>query len=253
MLSSAGAGSSPPLPLREGGDGSGGSAYAQAEFKAVDCMRVIREYVSQIDALSADDDPVLRGDLLLNIRKTDNTLHRTMLDAWRYARQEQRTKELKELQHQCTATQELARRRYSSRPDAAAAAPFVFSQLEDEHGAEARQAAYDLHQDVEFAEFFAKTRERDQEMDVALDRIHAGVLRVNDNAHGIQDELQVQEVMLKETDKKTDETMGQLASMNKKIQKAIKKLGKSRLITYVVLCVILVVLIIVIVFLAKSL
>lgn len=58
--------------------------------------------------------------------------------------------------------------------------------------------------------------------------------------------------MLKDTEKQADKNEAQLSGMNRRLLKTIKKLGKSRLITYVVLCVILIVLIIVVIFLGKS-
>lgn len=230
-----------------------------AEGKASDCMRMIREYTSQLDALSPSEDPAVRNDLLLNIRKLDNTLRRVMLDAKRFAVKERRAAELKRLQHHCATTQALVRSRYSSSPVSGVA--FLTRDGEaamgdDEMAADdggAPLERYDIHQDVEFAQFFAETKERDASIEAHLDRIHEGVLRVSENAHGIQDELQVQSEVMKDTDGKVEENQGRLTSMNKRMRKAIKKLGKSRLITYGVMCLILTVLIIVIGFLAKAL
>ncbi|KPA79736.1 putative transmembrane protein [Leptomonas pyrrhocoris] len=254
---------SPPLlPLQEDEVAYTRTPYQEAELRAASTMKEIREYITLVDKLTPGDSPARRLELNNNIRKLETELRSIMLEARRLAVMERRVESYGKLQQQCTTTQQLIRAHYGALVGLQSGAT-PFSLLDDDAeptaddggGRESSGAGgthYDIAQDQEFQDFFIETRQNDAQIDAALDRIEFGVQRVNDNAQGIHNELHEQRSVLKETDKQVGRNEAQISGMNRRLLKTIKKLGKSRLITYVVLCVILIVLIIVIIFLGKS-
>lgn len=258
----------PALPLheqREAEKGEGRSPYREAQLQAAEAMQSIRAAVADVDALTPQHSPSTRVELINRIRRGDAELRRLMVEARRLAHDERRSEELLLLEAQNEKTERLVQTRLAAgglssssaaAPDGvhafAGADPFASREAGGGEGRDHGEP-YNLHQDVEFAEFFALTQQRDTEIDQALDRIHHGVKRLNDNAKSVHEELHVQEKLLDRTEKDVETNKAKMQGMNVRMRKAIKKLGKSRLITYAVLCVILVVLIIVIVLLGKSL
>lgn len=249
----------PPLPLQEDEVVKTRTPYQEAELRAASTMKQIREYITLVDKLTPSDSPAKRLELNNSIRRSETELRSLMLEARRLAVMERRVGAYGKLQQQGTTTQQLIRAHYGALVGLDSGANH-FALMEEE-GAEPTAGTgcggdsrthYDIAQDQEFQDFFIETRQNDAQIDAALDRIEFGVQRVNENAQGIHNELHEQRSILKEAEKQTDRNEAQLSSVNRRLLKAIKKLGKSRLITYVVLCVILIVLIIVIIFLGKS-
>lgn len=254
----------PPLPLHEDEAVVTRSPYQEAELSAVAVMRRIREMVTQVDRLSDTDGPARRLELSNHIRRCEAELRTTVQEARRLAVVERRTESYDKLQAQATATQQLIRAHYGALAGLSGNGANFVAFTQDEEDGETEPAAgaaggaapvlrYDIAQDREFQDYVAETQRNDAQIEAALDRIEFGMQRVNDNAQGTQHELDAQESTLRHTSKKAEKNEAHMTGMNKKLQRAIKKLGKSRLITYCVLCVILVVLIIVIIFLGKSL
>lgn len=257
------AASPPPLPLQEDEvvvDTH--TPYQAAELKAATTMKDIREAITLVDKLTSSDSPARRLELHNAIRRSETELRAVMLEARRLAVMERRVESYGKLQQQSSTTQQLIRAHYGALAGLETGAnAFALNDDNTEPAALGAAAAggeegsgmhYDIAQDQEFQNFFIETRQNDAEIDAALDRIEFGVQRVNENAQGIHHELDEQRSMLRDAEKQADRNEAQLKGVNRRIAKVIKKLGKSRLFTYVVLCVILIVLIIVIIFLGKS-
>jgi hypothetical protein len=250
--------SPPPLPLQEDELVESRTPYQEAELRAASTMKDIREYITLVDKLTSSDSPAKRLELNNNIRKLETELRSLMLDARRLAVMERRVESYGKLQQQSTTTQQLIRAHYGALVGLEGGANHFAlmgdgaEPTKEDGGSGGGGTHYDIAQDQEFQDFFIETRQNDAQIDAALDRIEFGVQRVNENAQGIHNELREQDSMLKETGKQAERNEAQLSGMNRRLLKTIKKLGKSRLITYVVLCVILIVLIIVVIFLGKS-
>lgn len=258
--SAAAATATPPLPLHEAGDRSSCSPYEVAQRRAVDMMLEIRECITRAGGASEDSkNPARRMELHNSIRRAAAQLNTLMQETRRLAALEHRLESYERLERQHVATTQLIRAQYSSllglRTGASGldAAGGEGGEPTALSSAECIAPPYDLSKDTDFVQFFSETKQNDAEIDATLDRIHTGVQRLHETARDIHGELDVQKTMLEDTDKAVDVNEAKLSTMNQKLAKTIKKLGKSRLIVYVVCCVILIVLIIVIIFLGKSL
>lgn len=246
----------PSLPLKEGEgeeEEMPNSRYREAEVRSSECMQRVRELITELDALPPDGN---RMELQRRILQSDSDLRRSMDDAKRLSIVERQSQRYQELNVHYAATQQLVQTHCGGGGGGGGAAGFTvfsFNDIQDEPVArEGTTTPYNVHQDPEFMQFFSDVHQKDVQMDEALDRIHFGVMRVGENAQGIKTELDTQNHLLKRTDTKVQQQEEHVKGMNKKIKKAIKQLGKSRIIAYAILCVILIVLIIVIIVLAKS-
>ncbi|KAK7194512.1 hypothetical protein NESM_000368300 [Novymonas esmeraldas] len=267
MLSGSSSPPPPPLPLHEDEVAVTRSPYQEAELHAIALMRSVREHMTVVDRLTAQDSPAKRLELHNSIRKCEAELRVALQEASRHAVMERRADSFCKLQAQGTTTQQLIRAHYGTLAGlggVGGANHFSLADAEDttepvgatdqaRDDGDGRAPHYDIAQDHEFHVFFEETQRNDARVDAALDRIEFGVQRIHENAHGIHDELDAQESVLRRAGKKADSNEAAMSGMSRRLQRTIRKLGKSRLITYAVLCVVLLVLIVVIIILGKSL
>jgi hypothetical protein len=89
-----------------------------------------------------------------------------------------------------------------------------------------------LRSDEEFQVFFDTLMKQDHVMDKQLDRIHAGILRLRDNADLLANELKVQDKLIDDTETKVDKTSVKLKSLNKTLKMTLKKVDSSNMCIY---------------------
>lgn len=90
-----------------------------------------------------------------------------------------------------------------------------------------------LRSDAEFQLFFDTLMKQDHVMDKQLDRIHAGLLRLRENADMITTELKIQDALIDDTEAKVDAVSGKLKSLNKTLKETIKQVDSSKMCVYV--------------------
>ncbi|KEG13251.1 syntaxin [Trypanosoma grayi] len=267
------AASAPQLPLHEGEEmqlRSKMTPYEECQLRVADRMRRIRELVTQLDALPTRASRTDRVELCQQIRREERQVKVDVQDARKLALSESRQREFEILSHHFKGTLELVRNRYGgglplaeAGDTAAGGASSVFADLDNavsQSGALAAEAdkmvpgpehSYNIHNDVEFTQFFLNTHKNDMVIDEALDRIYSGVQRVNDNATQITFELRMQEQKLDGSEKKMNTVHSKLGRLNARLKKAIKDVGRSMLIVYFLCCLILLIIIVVIYVMAK--
>jgi syntaxin of plants SYP7 len=96
-----------------------------------------------------------------------------------------------------------------------------------------------LRSESEFQQFFSTLMKQDHLMESQLDRIHAGILRLRDNADTLSNELNVQDALIDDTEAKVDAVTGKLKSVNKTLKATLKQVESSRMCMYVFCCLIL--------------
>lgn len=101
-------------------------------------------------------------------------------------------------------------------------------------------------------ELHASIHTQDVNVDQSLERLYAGVQRLGENARGIRDELREQDAILDSVEENIKSNETHAISANVKLRRAMKKMGKCKICTYLICLAIVVVLIVVIIFLAKS-
>jgi syntaxin of plants SYP7 len=109
--------------------------------------------------------------------------------------------------------------------DNSTTSPSVLSQL---------QRLRSAREDAEFREFFASVQANDDLMDAALDRLSDGLARLLDNARGVQDELATQENLLQVTEQRLDTNAADIATLNRRLRRAIRDMNDSSICVYVV-------------------
>jgi hypothetical protein len=96
-----------------------------------------------------------------------------------------------------------------------------------------------LREDDEFRQFFQSVEQRNVQFDAALDRIHAGVLRLGDMAQGLKTELDLQSQLLDTTEAKTDAVAGKLKGLNRQLKKTIKAVDSDKMCMYLICFIVL--------------
>ncbi|ORC89598.1 syntaxin [Trypanosoma theileri] len=270
----------PQLPLQENKEEGGvqphsgqvkATSYEAAQFRTADCLRQIRELVTQLDDMHTGANHKECFELSQQIRRVEGQAKLEMQTAKKLALVERRQHEFELLSRHFKSTINLVRDRYGGGLPAVklddknvqnTSVPFtgfknsleestVFSERGDITSSHPSHG-YNIRDDKEFIQFFQSTQKNDMMIDEALDRIYTGVQRLNENAIQITSELQVQEQMLEETEQKVDYVHGKLGKLNIKIREAIRKMDRPMMAVYAVCCLILMAIITVIYFMVKS-
>ncbi|EAN76469.1 syntaxin, putative [Trypanosoma equiperdum] len=90
-----------------------------------------------------------------------------------------------------------------------------------------------------FLQFFEETRKRDAEIDQVLERISAGVTRLQENALTLRSELCTQQRLLDDTEEKVDGIHAKLDSLNIKLRRTLEQVDKDRMSVYILCCLLL--------------
>eukprot|EP01065_Artemidia_motanka_P035010 TRINITY_DN4296_c3_g2_i1.p1 TRINITY_DN4296_c3_g2~~TRINITY_DN4296_c3_g2_i1.p1 ORF type:complete len:336 (+),score=71.09 TRINITY_DN4296_c3_g2_i1:66-1010(+) len=94
--------------------------------------------------------------------------------------------------------------------------------------------------DPEFQAFYVGMRQRDVEIDEALDRVAAGAKRLRVHAETMHDELKVQDRLLDKVNQKTDDRLEELKAVNSKLERTLKEVESDKFMCYVI-CLVLIV------------
>ncbi|RNF12647.1 syntaxin [Trypanosoma rangeli] len=265
----------PLLPLREG-EGvhpqrrRGVTPYEEAQLEAAVRIRRIRELVMQLDGMHPEADLASRVKLSQQIRKDERQAKVEMQSARRLALSEGRMPDFEVLLHHFNTMLDLVQEHYDgrlpvARPSGVTSARAPLASADCKHAvnqgaflstysgniAPGPGNAYNIHDDVEFLQFFNGTQKNDTAIDESLDRIYGGVQRLNENATHITSELRTQEQMLDETEQKVGDIHGNLGKLNVRLKNILKTMDRPMIIVYLLCCLILLAIIVVIYFMVK--
>ena len=215
--------------------------YGAAQYRIADKMRLMRVYISQLDELGPRATPTEKVELSQKIRKEETKIKKDMLEAKNLAMKEKKQQDYDALQEHVKKTQSMYRARFGGPTEDVAATSYGSTnsrytgklssvELDSDLGA---AGGYSLREDDEFQQFFSQVQKTDAAMDQALDRIGAGVQRLQDQALGFKQELKVQEVLIEETEQKVDNISASMKGLNKKLKETIKQVDQDKLCCYI--------------------
>ena len=216
------------------------SPYQQAQYKVACEMRNTRENIAELEGLGAKASITRKTELSNTIRKQLTNMKRETDALQKIAVKEQKKDEYDQLVGHVKKTANLFKAR-SGRvvDDNVVPAPGTSLSKIDLEMNDIGAPALSLRDDEEFVQFFEQTKKRDVEIDQALDRLGQGVTRLHENATMIKTELQIQKVLLDETEQKVDKVHANLQGVNKKLKETIKQIDNDRMCLYVFCCILL--------------
>eukprot|EP01006_Ploeotia_vitrea_P039702 TRINITY_DN66366_c4_g1_i1.p2 TRINITY_DN66366_c4_g1~~TRINITY_DN66366_c4_g1_i1.p2 ORF type:complete len:297 (-),score=46.36 TRINITY_DN66366_c4_g1_i1:1520-2338(-) len=91
-----------------------------------------------------------------------------------------------------------------------------------------------IMEDQEFQQYMTQIRQKDQQMDAALDVIASGLQRLNQTAKNIGTELKKQDVLLNNIDTAVDEAQEELNTMNKRMNKIVNSVKRDACCMYII-------------------
>ncbi|KEG11697.1 syntaxin [Trypanosoma grayi] len=225
------------------------SAYDKGQYEIACCMKRVRENIVRMEDAADTMDITQRAEVSNSIRRDMSNMKKNAYTLYRVAVKEGRREDYNQLMAHINKTEQLKRASYGgqltgdvidregSGIGAAGANTFNADSSAMHRSGEPLMSARD---DEEFALFFEQTKKRDLEMDDALDRIGVGLTRLNENALSLQSELSTQQRLLDDTEVKVDGVHVKLTSMNARLRKTLKELGKDRIAMYVFCCILLI-------------
>ncbi len=222
--------------------------YGAAQYRITDKMRLMRVYITQLDELGPRATPTEKVEISQKIRKEEMKVKKEMIEAKALAVKEKKQQDFETLQEHVKKTQSLYRARFGGPADEVAASSYgstnsrytgKLSSVELDSDMGSATGGYSLRDDDEFQQFFQQVQKNDAAMDQALDRIGAGVLRLQDQALGFKQELKVQSTLIDETERKVDDVSTKMKGLNKKLKQTIKQVDQDKMCCYL-LCFIIV-------------
>jgi hypothetical protein len=218
--------------------------YEAEQFRIADRMRIIRTFVTELDALPVNTPPSRRVQLSNQIRKEEQKIKQSLATALSLAKKEKKQTEYDVLIGHFKKTQELVRHRSSAPtteglempqgPVYGAVSPTQVELLDS-----LPSGGYNIRSDEEFVQFFAQVQENDVRIDQALDRIHLGVQRLAHTASSISAELKVQDNLLDDTEAKVDKATASIKGLNRKLKETLREVDKDKFCLYIFCCFIL--------------
>eukprot|EP00761_Pharyngomonas_kirbyi_P013348 gb/GECH01013376.1/.p1 GENE.gb/GECH01013376.1/~~gb/GECH01013376.1/.p1 ORF type:complete len:293 (+),score=102.55 gb/GECH01013376.1/:1-879(+) len=95
--------------------------------------------------------------------------------------------------------------------------------------------------DIDLSEFQTQLKETDAQIDEGLDYIHSGVVRLKNLATNVNDELQTQDVMLDEIERKIEKNDEGIQQLNTKLKKSLDQAGGcTRFVIVIIMVVIMI-------------
>lgn len=217
------------------------SAYEQQQFKLACSMKRTRDHINELEQLPAGAPVDQRARLGNQVRREIQGLSSEARALRPLALKEGKMTEYNQLALHVNRTEKLSKGRKQD-DDADVTAPSAgrgVKNLDDLEMGDVGESGPSLRDDPEFAQFFEQTKKNDQEIDLALDRIGAGVTRLKNTALTIRDELKLQEALLQDTEDKVTNVHGKMKGLNKKLKETLKKVDKDRFCLYIFCCILL--------------
>eukprot|EP01062_Namystynia_karyoxenos_P002935 TRINITY_DN11025_c0_g1_i1.p1 TRINITY_DN11025_c0_g1~~TRINITY_DN11025_c0_g1_i1.p1 ORF type:complete len:299 (+),score=132.12 TRINITY_DN11025_c0_g1_i1:134-1030(+) len=228
--------------------------YEKGRYEAAQQMSRIRNDIQSLDDLQQSGKMTAqkKAELSNRVRKGLGSLKTQVKELAKDADKEGKLRpgpdgspsDYDELSKHMTRTQQLWRRRNAQRETAA-----DDEEEDDGSGSGARpmktiddlreqtpmgEGLIDPRQDEEFQVFFEQTKQRDQEIDEALDRVHAGITRLHQNALSIKDELACQNKLLEGMNEKAAQRTEELRHLNTKLKDTLKEVEKDKFCCYLI-------------------
>jgi len=226
--------------------------FQKGQYTMALSMKKIRENIAQLDVMERENaSTASRAELGNAIRKEIANLKRDAVNVKNFAQAEGKRSEYDTLLMHKNKTEQLFQARfiqdYGTRAALSAAAAggpnskSATSELSSLMKGDSVElsAKHSIHDDEEFQLFFVNTKVIDKKIDQALDRIGQGVQRLHENALQVNNELRIQEVLLKDTENKLDRINEQMYTLNGKLRKTLEQVDKDKCCVYLVCCVLL--------------
>lgn len=222
--------------------------FEKKQFKMANTMAGIRSNISELDEMKQSGENTRRkAELSQKIRKDIRDLKKEAVVAKTAAHMEGEGKkgDYERLVGHVKKTDDLYTSRFSSQIDDDTKRLLGRGAGQDSNGGGIRpinnldeemsnlgQPMVNLREDEEFQQFFMQTRQNDQKMEEALDRISAGVQVLDQQARNINAELKVQAKQLEQIENKTENITADLKSVNKRLKDTIKKVEGDKMCIY---------------------
>lgn len=216
------------------------SQYEGAQFKLAVHMKEYRESAAELERLG-DTGSVSRKAALNNfLRRQKDSMKAELKECQKLASKDANDrKAYARLEEHFRNTEGLHRKRESDTSYGTANTGVKRVDDLDDLSMPDTSGGVSLHDDAEFAQFFATLRENDTQIDQALTRIEQGVTRLKNTALNIKDEMKLQNVLLDHTEQKVDNVHGKLRGLNKKLKETLKKVDRDRMCLYIFCCILL--------------
>lgn len=231
------------------------SPYQRTEYLTASAIQELREtmrtYEEMENGVPRQFGPADVARCRQRMRKQEIEISKMGKDALRLARAERKESEARELLRHIDGAKQYYRQRFrlvttggdGSNSDADRAISPINSAtnfgrndaapLLGSDSINATDFGTSLRSEAEFQQFFSTMMKQDHLMDAQLDRIHAGILRLRDNADMLSNELKVQDALIDDTEDKVDAVTGKLKSLNKTLKQTLKQVDSGRMCIYV--------------------
>ncbi|KAH9577794.1 hypothetical protein LSM04_004571 [Trypanosoma melophagium] len=224
------------------------TAYEKGQYRIACFMKRVRDSIAHMETKGDSMNITQRGEVSNSIRRDISNMKKEVVILNRIAMKEGRREDYNQLMIHVNKTEQLQRERFGgplvdndvnigSNSGFGVSAVTVFTHDDSSQGS--TEPLLSARDDEEFAVFFEQTKKRDIEIDQSLDRIGAGLTRLNENAMLLNAELSTQQRLLNETETKVDDVHGKLVSMNSRLRKTLKQMDKDRVAIYIVCCILL--------------
>ncbi|ORC91215.1 syntaxin [Trypanosoma theileri] len=228
------------------------TAYEKGQYRIACFMKRVRENVSHIETTGDSMNITQRTEISNSIRRDISNMKKEAVILNRIAVKEGRREDYNQLMIHVNKTEQLQRARFGAPlvDDAigigssssgggftvSGATAFTYN---NHTSHESSVPLLSAREDDEFALFFEQTKMRDKDIDESLDRIGAGLERLNENALLLNSELSTQQRLLDDTETKVDNVHGKLVSMNARLRKTLKEMDKDKVAIYIFCCLLL--------------
>eukprot|EP01064_Diplonema_japonicum_P033349 TRINITY_DN6536_c1_g1_i1.p1 TRINITY_DN6536_c1_g1~~TRINITY_DN6536_c1_g1_i1.p1 ORF type:complete len:290 (+),score=72.61 TRINITY_DN6536_c1_g1_i1:47-916(+) len=226
------------------------TGYEKKQYQCADLMSEVRNDISILDdkdksaKLSDTTKIMMKNRVRRNLAEIKKTMNAQ--ETVGAAKKEGKNNELAKLRKHFKATEKMWKQRYTDKR-------FLQDDCTDEntplmgggnagdsiqeltpHDPVANGPLLDPAEDEEFMVFYEQSKERDLKIDQALERVHASLQRLKQNAVSFQDELVAQNALLDQVNEKAAQRAMELRSLNKKLKGTLRDVNKSNLCCYVI-------------------
>eukprot|EP00756_Hemistasia_phaeocysticola_P012276 Hpha_TRINITY_DN15186_c1_g1::TRINITY_DN15186_c1_g1_i1::g.128642::m.128642 len=225
------------------------SKYEKGRYQVAKTMAQVRQDIQALDELEQGGkaSPTRKAELGNRVRKGITTMKKDVSALKRDAEKEGKLRpspdggpsDYDELTKHMRRTEELHKQRFKRQSedvfdddDDGPSRPPMKTLQDLRDGTPMGEALIDPREDEEFQVFYEQSKQRDQEIDEALEQVYHGVQRLKQHALGIQDTVKEQNQLLDQMDDKTQKRLTEMRSLNKKMKETLKEVEKDKFCCY---------------------
>eukprot|EP01059_Diplonema_ambulator_P012845 TRINITY_DN23312_c0_g1_i1.p1 TRINITY_DN23312_c0_g1~~TRINITY_DN23312_c0_g1_i1.p1 ORF type:complete len:284 (+),score=82.23 TRINITY_DN23312_c0_g1_i1:119-853(+) len=224
------------------------SGYEKRQYQCADLMSEVRNDISVLDdkersaKLSDTTKIMMKNRVRRNLAEIKKTMNAP--ETVTAAKKEGKNNELAKMRKHFKNTEKMWRQRYTDKTflqdETDERTPLMGGATTDSiqeltpHDPVADGPLLDPREDEEFMVFYEQSKERDLKIDQALERVHASLQRLKQNALVFQDELETQNQLLDTVNDKAAQRAIELKNLNKRLKGTLKEVNKSNLCCYII-------------------